>query len=137
MAGRPPFGPAIWKALRLRCPYCGQGRIFRGWTNRVFPRCPHCGLRNFRESGYYLGGMIITYVLTAVVLLAVYLGSLLFPATPGVSEGLLTTLWMTFGVLLTLAFVRPSYSLWLALDFWIAPWTPEDEPAKEAGGSAS
>jgi len=125
------------RALRLRCPYCRRGRLFRGWPNRMFRHCPNCGLPYFRESGYYLGGMIITYILAAVVLLAAYLCSLLLPDVTGISDTVRTTLWVMAGVLLTVAFVRPAYSLWLALDFWIAPWTPEKPTEGEGRRSAS
>ena len=33
-------------------------------------------------------------------------------------------LWIAFTVVLSLLFVRPAYSLWLALDFWLEPWPP-------------
>jgi hypothetical protein len=93
----------------------------------VLPRCPHCGLAYFRESGYFLGGMIITYILTAFILLAGYLISLLLPGTAIVSENFKFAFWTGLAVVLTLVLVRPSYSLWLSLDFWVDPWQP-DEP---------
>jgi uncharacterized protein (DUF983 family) len=125
---RPPFTRAILYALRQRCPYCHQGRLFRGWPNRMFRRCPVCGLSYFRESGYYLGGMILTYVFAVVVLIAVYLATLLLPGVPTlpVSDNAKFGLWILFTVFLSLIFVRPAYSLWLAVDFWIEPWTPEE-----------
>jgi uncharacterized protein (DUF983 family) len=39
---RPPFGLAIARGLRCRCPICGQGRIFKGFL-RVAERCTPCG----------------------------------------------------------------------------------------------
>lgn len=93
----------------------------------MFPRCPVCGLSYFRESGYYLGGMILTYVFAVLVLIVVYLASILVPGWPaiGVSDNVKFLFWILFTVLLSILFVRPSYSLWLALDFWLEPWTPE------------
>lgn len=125
---RPPLLRAIGYALRQRCPNCHQGPIFRGWPNRVYPRCPHCGLSYFREPGYYIGGMILTYIFAVMVLIAVYLATLLLPGMPhtSLSENETFALWILFTVLLSFLFVRPAYSLWLALDFWIEPWTPEE-----------
>jgi len=91
------------------------------------PRCPDCGLSYFRESGYYLGGMIITYILTAFILLAAYLVSLLIPGAGTFSENVKFVFWTCLAILLTLVLVRPAYSLWLSLDFWLDPWQP-DEP---------
>ena len=93
----------------------------------MLPRCPDCGLSYFRESGYYLGGMIITYIFTSFILVAAYLLSLLFPGAAIFSENFKFVFWTSLATLLTLVLVRPAYSLWLSLDFWIDPWQP-DEP---------
>ena len=123
---RPPIGQTIRYALKCRCPNCHQGRIFRGWPNKVWPRCPVCSLSFFREPGYYLGGMIITYILVAFMLLALYLLSLLLPSEALVAENTKLIFWTVFAILLTILVVKPAYSLWLALDFWIHPWSPTD-----------
>ena len=123
---RPPLGPVLANALRLRCPNCHKGPLFRGLPNRMFRNCPVCGLSYYRESGYYLGGMIITYVATAFIVLAFYLVSLLLPTPRGLSEMNEGFLWMGFAVLLVLILVRPAYSLWLSMDFWIGPWKPSE-----------
>jgi uncharacterized protein (DUF983 family) len=124
--GRPSFRQLLLNALHCRCPNCRRGRIFRGWPNRVLRRCPDCGLSYFRESGYFLGGMIITYILTAFILLAVYLVSLLVPAVGILSENLKFAFWACLAISLTLVLMRPAYSLWLSLDFWIDPWQPNE-----------
>ena len=54
------FGTAVKNALRCRCPNCHRGPLFRNRLNGVLPNCPSCGLSYFRESGYYVGGMINT-----------------------------------------------------------------------------
>ena len=38
-----PWGAALWRGLRGRCPCCGQGAIFAGYV-RALPRCESCGL---------------------------------------------------------------------------------------------
>ena len=71
--------------------------------------------------------MILTYVFASFVLVAVYLSTLLLPVSyrlPQLSQGSEFALWTSFAILLTLLFMRPAYSLWLSLDFWIAPWSP-------------
>jgi uncharacterized protein (DUF983 family) len=37
-----PTKPAIARGLRLRCPCCGEGRLFDGYL-KVRPACPVCG----------------------------------------------------------------------------------------------
>ena len=124
---RPPIRAALSNALQCRCPNCREGAVFRGWPNRVWPRCPVCGLSYFRESGYYLAGMILTYAATAGVLIPAYLISLLLPDMKAVTENERFALWSLFAICLTLIFVRPAYSLWLSLDFWIDPWHPGEQ----------
>ena len=124
---RPPIRPVLANALRCLCPNCRQGSVFRAWPNRVWRQCPVCALPYYRESGYYLAGMIFTYVATAVVLLAAYLASLLLPDVKALSENEKFALWSLFAIFLTILFVRPAYSLWLSLDFWIDPWRPGEQ----------
>ena len=40
---------AIWRGLRNRCPHCGQGRLFSGWSD--LGRCSICGLVFSRNPG--------------------------------------------------------------------------------------
>lgn len=127
MRGRPGVRGVLLNAVHCRCPNCREGRVFRGWPNRVLPRCPTCGLSYFRESGYYLGGMIITYMLTAFIIVVLYLLSLALPATSNFSENFTYAFWACLAISLTLVLMRPAYSLWLSLDFWIDPWRP-DQP---------
>ncbi|MGA7626188.1 MAG: DUF983 domain-containing protein [Candidatus Acidiferrales bacterium] len=126
-ARRPPFRSAVRGALRLRCPYCQQGRVLARWPNKICPECQHCGLSFFRESGYYIGGMIITYGLTLMVVIPVFLVSLLLPDLRGVSDNGRFALWILFAVPLSLLLMPYSYSLWLHLDFWFEPWMPPRE----------
>jgi uncharacterized protein (DUF983 family) len=122
---RPPFSLALRDALRYRCPHCHEGRIFVRWPNKMLPRCAVCGLSYFRESGYYVGGMIFTYGLTAGVLLAVYLVLLLFPDSKSLSDNERIALWMVAAFILSIVLSRPAYSLWLSVDYWVEPWRVE------------
>jgi len=40
---------ALGRGLRKRCPHCGQGRLFSGWS--FFDRCSVCGLVFARNPG--------------------------------------------------------------------------------------
>ncbi len=58
--------------LRQLCPRCGQGRIFGTSIFRPFPRlnerCPVCGLKFEREQGYFLGAMVVSYILAILMI---------------------------------------------------------------------
>ena len=48
--------------LRLRCPRCLQGKVFRSlW--RMHDTCPQCELKYAREDGYFFGAMYFSYAL--------------------------------------------------------------------------
>lgn len=121
---RPPLGPLVRDALRRRCPNCRMGAVVERWPNKILPRCPACGLSYFRESGYYIGGMILTYALTLAVIVPIYLLSLLLPDMKNLSDYVRFALWVLFAVPISLFFMPYAYSLWLSLDFWLEPWKP-------------
>ncbi len=88
--------------------------------------CAVCGLPYFRESGYFIGAMLLNYGVTTALVIVVYLLSLRVPDLPGVSVDFRIALWMVFAVGLSLLLMRLSYSLWLALDYWVEPWSPDN-----------
>jgi uncharacterized protein (DUF983 family) len=115
--------PALATALKRRCPRCRQGKFLDRFPNKVLPECPVCRLSYFRESGYYVGGMIVTYGLTAFALIVTYLISLAVPDLGGLSENARFALWTIFAVVLSVVLMPVSYSLWLSLDYWLEPWS--------------
>jgi len=121
---RPPFRETLACALRWRCPHCRRGTMFRGWL-RIREHCPECGLAFFRESGYYVGAMMMNYGVTVVLLIVFYLLLLPLPDVTRISGETKIALWLVFAILLSLALMRHSYSFWLAFDYWLDPWQPE------------
>ena len=125
MIARPEFREILRRAALQRCPNCGRGKIFRHWFS-MFRSCPVCGLSFFREEGYYVGAMFLNFIIAALLIIAIYLVLLLlpFPSLTDISTNRQVMLWILFGIVLCLGLVRSSYSLWLAVDFWISPWPP-------------
>jgi uncharacterized protein (DUF983 family) len=121
---RPPLKQIVNRAAHWRCPNCGRGRLFRG-IFRMLSRCPECGLSYFPEQGYYVGAMIINYVATTAVVVAIFLVSLLFRDFTMLSTNSKILLWMAFAIALSLSLTRHAYSFWLGIDFWIKPRQPE------------
>jgi uncharacterized protein (DUF983 family) len=117
--GKLTFWRTIGRGLRLRCPVCGQGRLFRGWFT-MEDRCPSCGLDLRREQGYYVGAMYINYGITATVIIAA--GIPLANRYP-----LATFSWPlgAFAVIFPLVFFRWSKSLWLGIDLYITGLIPK------------
>jgi uncharacterized protein (DUF983 family) len=124
---KPPIRDVLIYALRYRCPNCHRGPIFKGRFNQVLVRCPECGLAYFREAGYFVGGMILTYGFTVAVLVLAYLLMPLVPDITWISDTWKYALWIGFTLVLAAVFVRPAYALWLSLDYWLEPWPPPKE----------
>src|SRR6266481_9960635 len=102
---RPSLKLIVRRAAHWRCPNCGRGRLFRG-VFRMLLSCPECGLSYFPEQGYYLGAMIIDYVVTTACVVTIFLFCLLFPDFTTLSTNTKILLWMAFAIVLSLSLVR-------------------------------
>jgi uncharacterized protein (DUF983 family) len=109
---QPPLETLIGRALKLRCPRCGGGRLFRGWFSMP-ERCEFCSLKFERAPGYFLGSAYINYGITAVLLMIAYF-ALHFGL--GLTNRQLTPYLVGFCVLFPLATFRYARALWLAMD---------------------
>lgn len=109
---RPSTGELLTRALRLRCPRCGTGRLFRkGYS--MHQQCTDCQLNFDRAPGYYLGATYINYGITSVLLIILYLT--LHNGLNFSNQDLALPL-MLVCVLVPLALFRHARALWLALD---------------------
>jgi uncharacterized protein (DUF983 family) len=90
----------------------------------MMSRCPECGLSYFPEQGYYVGAMIINYLLTTACVVAIFLVSLYIPDFTKLTINEKILLWMGFAIALSLALMRHAYSFWLGLDYWVKPRRP-------------
>lgn len=60
---RPSLSRALGRALRRRCPACGEGRLFDG-PFRMRGSCPACGWVTEREPGSFTGPMYLVAAVT-------------------------------------------------------------------------
>ena len=111
-SARPAIETLIGRALRLRCPRCGIGKLFTGWFTMP-ERCSECRLKFERAPGYFLGSSYINYGLTAVALTVLYF---VLHFGLGWSNRELTFPLVGFCVLFPLLAFRYARALWLALD---------------------
>ena len=64
---------ALRRGLRKRCPHCGEGRLFAGWSH--LERCSVCGLVFVRNPGDTWAFTIIGDRLPiAVIIVLIYFG---------------------------------------------------------------
>lgn len=62
---------AVWNGLRLRCPHCGKGHMFRAYL-KVADNCDFCGeeLHHHRADDFppYLSIVIVGHVIVGLML---------------------------------------------------------------------
>ena len=119
------------RALRLRCPNCGQGKLFTSWL-RMRDRCPVCGLKLERgEEGYQVGSYMFNIVAAELIFAAVFVGVVVvtWPTPPW---KLLQYGGIGLMVIAPFAFFPFSKTLFLAFDLLFRP-AGCDELAHPAG----
>jgi Protein of unknown function (DUF983) len=128
LPSRKQYRTLLGRALRLRCPRCGEGMLFvgKGLSNwyHMRSRCDWCGLVYEREPGFFLGSIYVNYGLTALL---TTIGYIALVATDAVSPTT-TLLGLTaFCFLFPFWFFRYARSLWMAFDQLWDPRLEEDE----------
>jgi uncharacterized protein (DUF983 family) len=123
LATRVPVARLVGRALRLRCPRCGNGRLFHGWFT-MHRECPACGRTFERAPGYFLGAIYFNYGVTAAIMIAGYFA--LYFTRGQVTRAELAGL-ATFCLLFPLWFFRYARALWVAFDERWDPWPNEEE----------
>jgi uncharacterized protein (DUF983 family) len=122
------------RAVRLRCPNCGQGRLFRSWF-RIRERCPACGLKLERgEEGYQVGSYMFNIIAAELLFAVLFLAAVLltWPSPPWTALELGGVALM---IVAPFAFFPFSKALFLAFDLAFRPVTP-DELALPSPGHA-
>jgi uncharacterized protein (DUF983 family) len=106
----------LGRALRLRCPVCGQDRMFISWFKRR-ESCSRCGWRYMREEGYFTGAMALNLVATEFVLFVLAIVLIVY----SVPLALDAVLGVAVAVAVSLGGWPYSQSLWVVLDLLLHP----------------
>ena len=126
MANRSQPMPVLWwRALRLRCPACGQSAIFCGWF-AMHDACSSCGRRFHRDAGYLLGSIYFNYGVTATLVVAMYF-TMYFRDWLSDRDRLIVL--SLFAIGFPMWFFRYARAFWIAFDERWDPW-PNAEEAK-------
>ncbi|MBZ0297994.1 MAG: DUF983 domain-containing protein [Anaerolineae bacterium] len=115
----------LWLGFRLRCPNCGQGKMFSGLF-RMEPTCPHCHVRYERSSGESLGGMMIGLIIVELITVGGYLLSDVLFRPPLLFQ---MVFWVAFNLAFCLAFYRPARGMWVSVTY-LTGGVYADEPAE-------
>jgi uncharacterized protein (DUF983 family) len=115
----------FWRALRLRCPNCGGGPIFRSWFG-MRPYCPSCGLPLERgEEGYQVGSYMFNIVAAELIFVLLFLGVVVI-TWPSPPWRLLQYGGIALMILAPILFYPFSKTLFLAFDLVFRPATRDE-----------
>ena len=121
----------VGRALLLRCPSCGGGRIFRSFFT-IKDECPSCGLRIERgESDYFVGAYLFNLIAVELILFFCVSGFVVvtWPDVPWTLLTWVTAVLMLAGCLLCYPFAKTT---WLAVDLAIRPLSADELGAARA-----
>ncbi len=105
-------GTLVSRAMCLKCPQCGESRLFHHWV-LMYPACRHCGLKYEREPGYFLGSIYVNYGLTAMTTTAAYVA---FHFILGYSNLWVVPPLLAYCILFPILFFPFARAYWLAMD---------------------
>ena len=111
------FFQQLMRGLLLRCPVCGQGKLF----NRPFKmheKCPQCNFVYEREEGYFTSSMAVNLVISELLIAAFIVplaADTRIPLTPLLIFG------APFPILLPLIFFHHSRGIWMSMDHLLNP----------------
>jgi uncharacterized protein (DUF983 family) len=115
----------LWRALRLRCPNCGSGGLWRTWF-RMRIACPRCGLKLERgEQGYIVGAQMFNIIAAELLFAAIFVG-VLVATLPDVPWDVLQYGGPALMILFPVFFYPFSKTLFLAFDLVFRPPTRQD-----------
>lgn len=117
--------PLVWRAVRLRCPNCGGGGLWRDWFDLRRDR-PTCGLHLGRcEQGYIVGAQMINIIAAELLFVAIFVG-VLVATLPDSPWTLLQYGSPALMIIFPILFYPFSKTLFLAFDLIVRPPTAQD-----------
>ena len=108
----------IGALLRLRCPVCRKAPIFAGAVT-MHAQCPNCRYVFEREPGYFLGAIVIGYVLALPVVTG--FGFAIHRLAPGRSWEMDFGIGFVLYLGLTPTIFRYARGIWMYFDNWLDP----------------
>ena len=102
------------RALLLRCPRCGRGKVFRRFV-LMNESCSNCGLVYDRGDGYWLGSMMFNMAFAMGSVAIVGIGTFVL-TSPDPNWDLTIVLVVATALLAPIIFFPFSRTLWMAAE---------------------
>jgi uncharacterized protein (DUF983 family) len=112
---RKSIAKVLSRALRLRCPACGQSSIARS-PFRIRHHCPDCRSLFKREEGFFVGAILANVLTTEMVILV---NCTIWLTLIGSSYEKVLAVLFAVALLFPVAFYHHSWSLWLGFDYLV------------------
>jgi uncharacterized protein (DUF983 family) len=119
-------GRLLARGLRRRCPRCGAGDLFPSLLT-IHDPCPRCGLVFEREEGYWLGAMIMAFVIIESVFALVFVATML-ATWPDVPWNALLIVGIAVTAVMPIVISPWTRTLWMAVDRAFLPEPDRPEP---------
>jgi uncharacterized protein (DUF983 family) len=107
----PPVSP-LRVGLAMRCPRCGQGKLFAGYL-QLHPRCSVCGLDLTSADSADGPAFFVMSIVGFVVVGGALAVEILYQPALWVH----VALWLPLAIALPLALLRPAKGLMVALQY--------------------
>ncbi len=129
---------AIVSILRLRCPKCHDGRLFKTKSSytkgmaEMNHSCPTCGEDFDREPGFYYGAAYVSYGVTVALWIALFVALTVFDAIGLMSFSFEDDpiLFIVLGISLLLILLPLLYRV--SRSIWIHIFVKYDPKARES-----
>lgn len=111
------FFQQLARGLQLRCPVCGQGKIFSR-PFKMYEKCPHCNYVYEREEGYFTSSMAVNLVISEFIVAGFIIP---LAANRSIPLAPLLIYGAPLPVLLPLLFFHHSRGIWMSMDQLLNP----------------
>ena len=112
---RKSIAKVLSRALRLRCPACGQSSIARS-PFRIRHHCLDCRSLFKREEGFFVGAILANVLTTEMVILV---NCTVWLTVIGSSYEKVLAVLFAVALLFPVAFYHHSWSLWIGFDYLV------------------
>lgn len=102
---------AMWDGMRLICPSCRSGPIYRNMTD-MHDQCPNCGVSFEPNEGDFLGAMTVAYSITAVL---VAIGVFALEALTDLPAVVHLAIWGIFAIAFIITCYRNLKGIWIGI----------------------
>ncbi|HRE81635.1 MAG TPA: DUF983 domain-containing protein [Opitutaceae bacterium] len=114
-----PRSEILSRGLGLRCPNCGEGKLFADQSYfAMAPACSHCQMRWDKDEGAFLGSVTLNY---GVTVFGIVLPWIVIAVSQELSVSTIVAVAMVLAIGVPLLLYRWSKGAWFACYYLILP----------------